>query len=165
MHITYISKLENKSKLTVSSTKNPFLPPFEKGIMITELPPKHRLLYNKFYFYKNHLLVVTQQFEDQSNRVSVQDFKQVLLACEAIKGLFFFNSGPESGYSQNHKHLQVLPSEAFKLPIVSKIINHIENKKLIKIQSKNNKSQNLHNCDIYYFQGYKFVHGIVIIGQ
>lgn len=60
MHITYISKLENKSKLTVSSTKNPFLPPFEKGIMITELPPKHRLLYNKFYFYKNHLLVVTQ---------------------------------------------------------------------------------------------------------
>lgn len=62
MDIHYISQLENKARTTLSSTRNPFLPPFEKGIMIAELPPRHRLLYNKFYFYKNHLLIVTQEF-------------------------------------------------------------------------------------------------------
>lgn len=62
--------------------------------MITQLLPKHRLLYNKFYFYKNHLIVATQEFEDQKNRVSIEDFNQTVLAMEAINGLFFFNSGP-----------------------------------------------------------------------
>lgn len=58
--INYVSSLQKKDNHTVSETRNPFLPPFEKGKMIVELPPKHRLLINKFYFFKNHLLVVTQ---------------------------------------------------------------------------------------------------------
>lgn len=34
ININYISQLDNKSKTTLSATRNPFLPPFEKGIMI-----------------------------------------------------------------------------------------------------------------------------------
>ena len=56
----------------------------------------------------------------------MEDFKQTLLVIEALNGLFFFNSGPESGYSQKHKHIQVLPNEAFKLPIIKKIKDDIK---------------------------------------
>ncbi len=117
--------------------------------MIAELPPKHRLLYNKFYFFKQHLLIVTQEFEDQTIRLSLEDIKQTLLVMRSINGLFFFNSGPESGYSQKHKHMQVLPADAFKLPIIVNILKDIKSKNLTKISSISNSSTPVH-----LFKGY-----------
>jgi ATP adenylyltransferase/5',5'''-P-1,P-4-tetraphosphate phosphorylase II len=41
------------------ATSNPFLPPFEEGLFIDDLNSSHRLLFNKFPIFKNHLLVVS----------------------------------------------------------------------------------------------------------
>lgn len=124
--------------------------------MITELAPGHRLLYNKFYFYKYHLLVVTQEFEEQGRRISLEDMRQTLLVTEALRGLFFFNSGPESGFSQKHKHLQILPSEAFELPIVERIIKDVNANNLLQTKFKFNSRP------ICLFKGFEFIHGLLV---
>lgn len=85
------------------------MPPFEKGILITDLPPSHRLLYNKFNILKNHLLIITSEYEDQKTLLNIQDFFQCALLNSALNGCFFFNCGPHSGYSQQHKHIQIFP--------------------------------------------------------
>jgi ATP adenylyltransferase/5',5'''-P-1,P-4-tetraphosphate phosphorylase II len=38
---------------------------------------------------------------------------------EALKGIYFFNSGPNSGAIEKHKHIEVLPADVFKLPIIT----------------------------------------------
>jgi ATP adenylyltransferase len=40
-----------------------------------------------------------------------------------IKGFAFFNSGPESGYSQDHKHIQLLPFISFPHLPIKPIVN------------------------------------------
>jgi ATP adenylyltransferase/5',5'''-P-1,P-4-tetraphosphate phosphorylase II len=42
---------------------------------------------------------------------------------KSLNGLFFYNSGPLSGFSQQHKHIQILPSEALMLPIINQILS------------------------------------------
>ena len=54
--------------------KNPFIPPFEKGQLICEMPPNHRLIFNKYNLFEKHLLVVTKEFRDQTERLSREDF-------------------------------------------------------------------------------------------
>ena len=39
------------------------MPPFAPGALITEIHPDHRLIFNKFYVVKKHLLLVTRNFE------------------------------------------------------------------------------------------------------
>jgi len=43
--------------------KNPFLPPFEKHVFITDLAPAHRLIFNKYCVCREHVLVLTNTFE------------------------------------------------------------------------------------------------------
>eukprot|EP01026_Neomeris_dumetosa_P005845 TRINITY_DN11770_c0_g1_i4.p1 TRINITY_DN11770_c0_g1~~TRINITY_DN11770_c0_g1_i4.p1 ORF type:complete len:632 (+),score=44.19 TRINITY_DN11770_c0_g1_i4:139-2034(+) len=90
---------------------NPFLPYNEK-LWIQHLSPTHTLLMNKFYIVDNHVLVVTRHFEEQTNPLYARDFEALLRVLEAFPGyggLGFFNCGPQSGYSQQHKHIQVVP--------------------------------------------------------
>ena len=46
----------------------------------------------------------------------------------ALNGSFFFNCGPHSGFSQKHKHIQILPNESLNLPIMEKLIIATKNK-------------------------------------
>lgn len=87
---------------------DPFLPPFEKGLFISEIG-EHRLLYNKFPCVKNHVLVVSKAFEDQHSLLEAKDFASGFLTIKALNGIAIYNSGPESGASQPHRHIQVLP--------------------------------------------------------
>lgn len=41
-----------------------------------------------------------------------------MLVQGALHGIYYFNSGPESGASQKHKHIQILPSESMNLPLI-----------------------------------------------
>jgi ATP adenylyltransferase len=50
------------------------------------------------------------------------DFKQTIFVFKALKGLYYYNSGPKAGASQKHKHIQVLPYEARDLPIFQNIL-------------------------------------------
>lgn len=90
---------------------NPFLP-YDKRLWVAHLPPSHELLLNKFPVSMNHALVVTRDFEEQEDALNARDLAAtwaVLDAMPGAGGMAFFNRGRESGASQRHKHLQVVP--------------------------------------------------------
>ena len=90
---------------------NPFLP-YDQRLWVAHLPPSHELLLNKFPVSINHALVVTREFEEQEDALNSLDLGAtwaVLDSMPGAGGMAFFNRGPESGASQRHKHLQVVP--------------------------------------------------------
>jgi ATP adenylyltransferase/5',5'''-P-1,P-4-tetraphosphate phosphorylase II len=95
---------------------------FSPELLIKDLGNSHRLLFNKFNIYDNHLLVVTREFESQKEPISQGDMVYAGLVCEALQGILFFNGGVLSGASQPHKHLQILPSKAKELPIFADVL-------------------------------------------
>ncbi len=83
----------NKSK-----EEDPFSPPYEKGMVITDKFKDHLLMFNKFYRIKYHSLVVTKKYEYQADLLNKSDFEatiEVLLAMGT--SLAFYNHGLLSG--------------------------------------------------------------------
>lgn len=89
--------------------KDPFLPPFEEGLFISELSPTHTLLFNKFQVCKEHVLVVTTKFERQDSPLDRNDIEAVVKTMLSLDAFMYFNQGPNSGASQPHKHMQLIP--------------------------------------------------------
>lgn len=87
---------------------NPFLP-YEERLFVSDITPTHLALLNKFNVLEHHLLIVTREFEDQEELLSVADFEALLLALREMDGLAFYNGGVVAGASQPHKHLQLVP--------------------------------------------------------
>jgi ATP adenylyltransferase len=87
--------------------RDPFAEP-EPALVVRDLTPTHRALLNKFSVLREHLLIVTREFEDQRSLVDVRDFEALAIAMEDAEVLAFYNGGPEAGASQLHKHLQVV---------------------------------------------------------
>lgn len=87
---------------------NPFLAP-EPALVIAPLPPHHICLLNKFPVLDRHLLLITRQFEDQTEALNRDDFSALAAVMADLGGLGFYNGGPEAGASQRHKHLQWIP--------------------------------------------------------
>ena len=111
---------------------NPFLSP-EIDLQILKLP-NHFLLLNKFAIHKFHFLLTSILFENQFGSLNEEDFKACKELMEMIQDetsrlevtaeerfeshqkpicasheiLYFYNCGPLSGASINHKHIQVL---------------------------------------------------------
>ena len=81
------------------------MPPFEEGQFIEELTEGHSLVYNKFCISDEHVIVITKDFEDQTNPLTVDDFKATLITCIALEGFMYFNCGFKAGASIPHKHL------------------------------------------------------------
>jgi ATP adenylyltransferase len=87
--------------------RNPFENP-EPRLIVRDLTPTHRALLNKFSVLREHLLVVTKQFEEQRSPVTVRDFEALAVVLDDAEVLAFYNGGAEAGASQAHKHLQVV---------------------------------------------------------
>jgi ATP adenylyltransferase len=87
---------------------NPFLP-YEKDLFVADLSDTHVCLLNKFNVVDHHLLIVTRDFEDQENLLSLHDFEAMWICMEEFDGLAFYNAGTIAGASQPHKHLQQVP--------------------------------------------------------
>ncbi|KKD39931.1 phosphorylase [Limnoraphis robusta CS-951] len=102
---------EQKSE-TSGKPFNPFLP-YEKDLFVADLSPTHLGLLNKYNVLDHHLLIVTREFEEQENLLTLQDFQALWIALAEIDGLVFYNGGADAGASQRHKHLQLVP-----LPLV-----------------------------------------------
>lgn len=98
-------KQKNKSD---GKNFNPFLP-YEKDLFVTNLSDTHVCILNKFNVVKNHLLLITREFESQENWLNLNDFTAMAQVLEEIDGLGFYNGGKLAGASQPHKHLQVTP--------------------------------------------------------
>lgn len=86
---------------------NPFANP-EPALFVRDLTPAHRALLNKFSVLREHLLLVTREFEDQRSLLTERDFEALAAAMKDAEVLAFYNGGAEAGASQRHKHLQVV---------------------------------------------------------
>lgn len=101
-------------------------------MLITAIPPLHNLVLNKFAIVPEHFILATQAYREQTDLLDRADLEVAYGCIEAYhehkenigtpetdsdKGseLFvFYNSGAESGSSQPHRHLQLLPVERMR---------------------------------------------------
>jgi ATP adenylyltransferase len=102
--------------------RNPFLPP-EPALKLAALEDTHTLLFNKYCVVPKHLLLISNDFVRQEEPLEFKDF----VACERTLDmlddggwLFFYNSGKESGASQSHRHLQLIPDD--KPPVTASFV-------------------------------------------
>ncbi|KAJ1962408.1 bifunctional AP-4-A phosphorylase/ADP sulfurylase [Dipsacomyces acuminosporus] len=99
-----------KEKQQSNDFVNPFLP-FDRRLHVKSLGSTHQLLLNKYCIIPGHLLITTAEFEQQGEPLTEKDFAVVLDTTSNLsrRHIVFYNSGEESGASQPHKHLQILP--------------------------------------------------------
>lgn len=110
--VVYLKSQESQKPKRGARVTNPFLYPFEPGMLIRNYGNSYRLLYNKYPVVDKHLLLVTFQYEKQSDLLTREDLEKAYeIICE-IDGFAFYNSGEYSGHSQDHKHIQILPYES-----------------------------------------------------
>jgi ATP adenylyltransferase len=87
---------------------NPFLP-YDPDLFVADLSDTHLVLLNKFNVIDHHLLVVTRSFKPQEALLEFADFVALAACMAEFDGLGFYNGGAQSGASQRHKHLQIVP--------------------------------------------------------
>lgn len=90
---------------------SPFLPP-EEHLFVSDLSATHFAVLNKFNVLDNHLLVVTREFEEQDKPLNAADFDALWRCLSDFPSLGFYNGGEDSGASQRHKHLQLVPLDS-----------------------------------------------------
>lgn len=90
---------------------SPFLPP-EEDLYVSDLSATHFSVLNKFNVLDHHLLVVTREFEEQDTPLNSADFDALWKCLSDFPALGFYNGGADSGASQRHKHLQVIPLDS-----------------------------------------------------
>ncbi|KAK1580073.1 ATP adenylyltransferase [Colletotrichum navitas] len=120
--------LANKPTASRSKSGEPRKPfdPFEspeKGpLFIVDLPDSgHNLVLNKFAVVPQHFILATKEFKQQTHLLEPRDLAATYACIEAYRQYghaheggdgelyAFFNSGPHSGASQPHRHIQLLP--------------------------------------------------------
>ncbi|MBW2273176.1 MAG: phosphorylase [Deltaproteobacteria bacterium] len=109
--VRVLSEIRRKRRAALrqkETGRNPFLP-YEEELFVADVSPTHVALLNKFNVLDDHLLIITRDFEEQSQPLALADF-EALWACLGEGGaLGFYNSAPEAGASQRHRHLQLVP--------------------------------------------------------
>ncbi|KFY07839.1 hypothetical protein V492_06781 [Pseudogymnoascus sp. VKM F-4246] len=118
--LRYCPTLKSKPKSNGDNKPsfNPFLNP-PAPLFIADIGASHHLVLNKFALTPNHTILATKAFESQTDLLAANDLEATygLLAAYRTAGhrLFgFFNSGPHSGASQPHRHVQFLPVESMR---------------------------------------------------
>ncbi|RIA88439.1 HIT-like domain-containing protein [Glomus cerebriforme] len=111
---------------------DPFAP-YNQDLFVQEYG-NHIVLLNKFCVVPNHLLVVTKEFEEQTDSLNQEDLAALWYCMMQFKNqqiIAFYNCGNHSGSSQPHKHMQVvpLPSDDRFTPPINAIIYKYQNKK------------------------------------
>lgn len=103
-----VSTLREKEAAGRRKTRNPFLPP-DPELIVGALSPTHVAVLNRFPVLPYHLLAVTREYEEQELPLTSADFDALARLLVSIDGLAFYNSSPEAGASQAHRHLQIVP--------------------------------------------------------
>ncbi|KAE9379387.1 Ap4A phosphorylase-like protein II [Stipitochalara longipes BDJ] len=119
--LRFSPSLANKPKPNKPSNSKP-IDPFEnpsKSLFITDLPPSHFLVLNKFPVIPNHFILATKPFKLQTDPLEQDDLAAAYACLKSYRDngeeLFgFFNSGDASGASQPHRHIQFLPVESMR---------------------------------------------------
>ncbi|TAF49018.1 MAG: phosphorylase, partial [Oscillatoriales cyanobacterium] len=87
---------------------NPFLP-YDRNLFVADISNTHVCVLNKYPVFDRHLLIITRDFEAQTNWLNEADFFALWIGLRENGGLGFYNGGADAGASQNHKHLQLVP--------------------------------------------------------
>ena len=90
---------------------NPFRP-WDRRLEVEQINDTHVVILNKFPVQAGHMLLITQAWQPQTGWLSIEDWRAVAKIDATTTGLWFFNSGPDAGASQPHRHLQLLPRRA-----------------------------------------------------
>ncbi|KAK2002400.1 ATP adenylyltransferase [Colletotrichum falcatum] len=101
---------------------DPFESPEKGPLFIVDLPDSdHNLVLNKFAVVPEHFILATKEFKKQTHLLEPRDLAATYACIEAYRQYghgreggdgelyAFFNSGPHSGASQPHRHIQLLP--------------------------------------------------------
>jgi len=110
VHLAALQEIKQRAadERKPEETFNPFLPP-DPDLVVCEVDPHHLCVLNKFNVLRDHLLIVTRDFEPQEAWLTVGDFAALLGCMHEMNGLGFYNAGTVAGASQAHKHLQLVP--------------------------------------------------------
>lgn len=100
--------LQKQEESSSGKPINPFLP-YDEALFVSDISNTHVGLLNKFNVIDHHLLIVTREFEDQEELLTLEDFDAVWRCMAELEGLAFYNGGEIAGASQWHKHLQLVP--------------------------------------------------------
>ncbi|MBL6739328.1 MAG: ATP adenylyltransferase [Synechococcus sp. BS301-5m-G54] len=87
---------------------NPFRP-WDQRLAVRSVGEHHTLILNKFPVQIGHMLLITSEWAPQSGWLTERDWQALASVDSDTTGLWFFNSGPDAGASQPHRHLQLLP--------------------------------------------------------
>lgn len=87
---------------------NPFLP-WDPRLEVAAVGAHHALILNKYPVQLGHMLLVTRAWAPQIDWLQQQDWDAISAVDTNTTGLWFFNSGPDAGASQPHRHVQLLP--------------------------------------------------------
>jgi ATP adenylyltransferase len=79
---------------------------------VERIGDSHVVILNKYPVQSAHMLLITQTWQPQTGWLSLDDWRALALVDATTTGLWFFNSGPNAGASQPHRHLQLLPRAA-----------------------------------------------------
>ena len=90
---------------------NPFLP-WDPRLEVDRIGESHVVILNKYPVQTSHMLLITQDWQPQTGWLSMEDWWSLARIDATTTGLWFFNSGPDAGASQPHRHLQLLPRAA-----------------------------------------------------
>ena len=90
---------------------NPFLP-WDHRLEVDRIGDSHVVILNKYPVQTSHMLLITQDWQPQTGWLSMEDWQSLARIDATTTGLWFFNSGPDAGASQPHRHLQLLPRAA-----------------------------------------------------
>ena len=90
---------------------NPFLP-WDQRLEVDRIGDSHVVILNKYPVQTSHMLLITQDWQPQTGWLSMEDWLSLARIDATTTGLWFFNSGPDAGASQPHRHLQLLPRAA-----------------------------------------------------
>jgi len=87
--------------------QNPFYP-WEKILEIDKIGDHHQLILNKYPVQKGHILLITNNWKPQNGWLDINDWRAIQQVNKDTSGLWFFNSSPNAGASQPHRHFQLL---------------------------------------------------------
>lgn len=81
----------------------------DPALRVARLSEHYDAVLNRFPVIRHHLLLVARSDEPQERPLDAVDFDALARGLDEVDGLAFYNSGPEAGASQPHRHLQLVP--------------------------------------------------------
>ena len=113
------SSLPSSSSSSSSSSSPPPRDPFGAGqrealLTVCDVGEGHILMLNKYPTMTDHLILVTKEWQSQQGLLRGEDLYAWHRLIHDVPAVGIFNSGPEAGASQGHRHLQAIPLDILR---------------------------------------------------